>query len=174
MINDLRLSDDSLKDMWKYADDTTISEVIPRFGSSALQLVVDKSVNWSDQKELRVQFDKYECMVEPIIINGQHLEIVKSAKILGMTFSDDLKWNKHIGIVVLTASKRLYLLKQLRPAGVEKKHLIGFYNACIRSILEYVCEVFHSNLPTYLSDDLVQRRVSTKTCNEDNFSWNEV
>ncbi len=28
MINDLRLSDDSLKDMWKYADDTTISEVI--------------------------------------------------------------------------------------------------------------------------------------------------
>ncbi len=168
MINDLRLSDDSLKDMWKYADDTTISEVIPRFGSSALQLVVDKSVNWSDQnklhlhpakcKELRIQFDKCECMVEPIIINGQHLEIVKSAKILGMTFSDDLKWNKHIGIVVLMASKRLYLLKQLRPAGVEKKHLIGFYNACIRSILEYVCEVFHSNLPTYLSDDLVQRR----------------
>ncbi len=83
-------------------------------------------------------------MVEPIIINGQHLEIVKSAKILGMTFSDDLKWNKHIGIVVLKASKRLYLLKQLRRADVEEKHLIGFYNACIRSILEYVCEVFHS------------------------------
>ncbi len=172
MINDLRLSDDSLKDniMWKYADDTTISEVIPRFGSSALQSVVDKSVNWSDQnklhlhpakcKELRIQFGKRECMVEPIIMNGQHLEIVKSAKILGMTFSDDLKWNKHIGIVVLKASKRLYLLKQLRRAGVEEKHLIGFYNACIRSILEYVCEVFHSNLPTYLSDDLerVQRR----------------
>ncbi len=57
-----------------------------------------------------------------------------------MTFSDDLKWNKHIGMVVLKASKRLYvyLLKQLRRAGVEKKHLIGFYNACIRSILEYV------------------------------------
>ena len=99
----LRLSDDFLKDMWKYADDTTISEVIPRFGSSALQSVVDKSVNWSDQnklhlhpakcKELRIQFGKRECMVEPIIINGQHLEIVKSAKILGMTFSDDLKWN---------------------------------------------------------------------------------
>ena len=37
---------------------------------------------------------------------------------------------------------------------------IGFYNACIRSILEYACEVFHSSLPTYLSDDLqrVQRR----------------
>jgi hypothetical protein len=114
--------------MWKYADDTTISEVIPRFGNSALQPIVDRSVNWSDQnklhlhpakcKELRIQFAKRECMVEPIIINGQHLEIVKSAKILGMTLTDDLKWNKHIGIVVLKASKRLYLLKQLRRAGV--------------------------------------------------------
>ncbi len=96
-------------------------------------------------------FGKRECMVEPIIINGQ---------ILGMTFSDDLKWNKPIGIAVLKASKRLYLLKQLPRAGVEKKHLIGFYNACIRSILEYACEVFHSSLPTHLSDDLerVQRR----------------
>ncbi len=51
-------------------------------------------------------------------------------------------------------SDKFCLLKQLRRAGVEEKHLIGFYNACIRSILEYVCEVFQSNLPTYLSDDL--------------------
>jgi hypothetical protein len=104
MINDLRLSGDSLKDMWKYADDTTISEVIPKFGNSALQPIVDRSVNWSDQnklhlhpakcKELRIQFAKRECMVEPIVINGQHLEIVKSAKILGMTLTDDLKWKK--------------------------------------------------------------------------------
>ncbi len=75
MINDLRLSDNSLKDMWKYADDTTMSKVIPRFGSSALQSVVDESVNWSDQNklhlhpakciELRIQFGKRECMVEP-------------------------------------------------------------------------------------------------------------
>jgi hypothetical protein len=138
-----------------------------RFGNSADLIKVPI---WSDQnklhlhpakcKELRIQFAERECMVEPIIINGQHLEIVKSAKILGMTLTDDLKWNKHIGIVVLKASKRLYLLKQLRRAGVDKKHLIGFYNACIKSILEYACEVFHSSLPTYLSDDLerVQRR----------------
>ena len=33
------------------------------------------------------------CMVEPIIINGQHLEIVKSAKILCMTLTENLKWN---------------------------------------------------------------------------------
>ena len=53
--------------------------------------------------------------------------------------------------VVAKASKCLYLLKQLRRADVEEKHLIEFYNAGARSVLEYACEVFHSNLPTYLS-----------------------
>ena len=53
-----------------------------------------------------------------------------------------------------------YLLKQLQRAGVDEHHLIDFYNACIRSVVEYACEVFHSSLPTYLSEELerVQRR----------------
>jgi hypothetical protein len=51
MINDLRLSGDSLKDMWKYADDTTISEVIPRFGNSADLIKVPI---WSDQNKLHL------------------------------------------------------------------------------------------------------------------------
>ena len=90
----------------------------------------------------------------------QQLEIVKSAKILGETLTDNLKWNKHVGTVVSKASKRLHLLRQLQRAGVDEHHLIDFYNACIRSVVEYACEVFHSNLPTYLSEELerVQRR----------------
>ena len=74
--------------------------------------------------------------------------------------TDDLRWNKHIGTVVSKASKRLYLLKQLQRAGVDEHHLIDFYNVCIRSVVEYACEVFHSSLPTYLSEELerVQRR----------------
>ena len=77
-----------------------------------------------------------------------------------MTLTDDLKWNKHIETIVLKASKRFYLLKQLQRAGVDEKHLIDFYNACIRSVVEYACEIFHSNLPIYLSDDSerIQRR----------------
>ena len=170
MINDLKLSNDPLEDMWKYADDSTISEVVPMSNNSALQLIVDEAVGWSDRnklqlhptkcKEFRIQFSKREYIAEPIIISGQQLEIVKSAKILGVTLTDDLRWNKHIGTVVSKASKRLYLLKQLQRAGVDEHHLIDFYNACIRSVVEYACEVFHSSLPTYLSEELerVQRR----------------
>ena len=48
------------------------------------------------------------------------------------------------------------VLSQIYPYLV----LIDFYNGCIRSVVEYACEVFHSNLSTYLSDELerVQRR----------------
>ena len=148
----------------------TIPEVVPMSNNSALQLIVDEAVDWSDRnklqlhptkcKEFRIQFSKREYIAEPIIISGQQLEIVKSAKIMGVTLTDDLRCNKHIGTVVSKASKRLYLLKQLQRAGVDEHHLIDFYNACIRSDVEYACEVFHSSLPTYLSEELerVQRR----------------
>ena len=138
--------------------------------NSALQLIVDEAVDWTDQnklqlhstkcKEFRIQFSKREYIAEPITISGQQLEIVKSAKILGVPLTDDLKWKKHIGTVVSKALKRLYLLKQLQRAGVDEHHLIDFYNACIRSVVEYACEVFHSSLPAYLSEELerVQRR----------------
>ena len=77
-----------------------------------------------------------------------------------MLITDDMKWNSHIEYTVSKASKRLYLLKQLKRADVEESSLLQFYTACIRSILEYGCQVFHSSLPDYLLMDLerVQRR----------------
>ena len=130
--------------MWKYDDDTTISEVISKHSNSVLlQSSVDKAVDWSAQnvlhlhpgkcKEMRIQFARNERMFDPITMNGRYIEIVKSAKVLGLTLTDNLKWIEHIRTVVVKASKRLYLLEQLRRADV-KKNLIEFYNACIRSV----------------------------------------
>jgi len=82
------------------------------------------------------------------------------AKILGVTVTDDLKWNAHVNNIVLKASKRLYLLRLLKRADLDVKSLIQFYCTCIRSILEYACQTFHSSLPQYLSDDIerIQKR----------------
>ena len=143
MINDLSVSENSTNKMWKFADDSTISEVIPRTENSNLQDIVDQVANWSNNnkfqlnsgkcKKLRINFTKDPCRDEPVKVNDKHFEVVTSAKILGMTITDDLKWNVHVANILLKASKRLYLLKQLKRANVDTNSLNKFYCACIRS-----------------------------------------
>ena len=146
MINDLSVSENSTNKMWKFADDSTISEVIPRTENSNLQDIglVDLVANCSNNnkfqlnsgkcKELRIHFTKDPCRDEPVKVNDKHFEVVTSAKILGMTITDDLKWNVHVANILLKASKRLYLLKQLKRANVDTNSLNKFYCACISDL----------------------------------------
>ena len=41
--------------------------------------------------------------------NGNAFEIVKSAKILGVTVRNDLKWIDHVDDITMKASRRIYL-----------------------------------------------------------------
>ena len=96
----------------------------------------------------------------PVCMENQLLERVTSIKSLGVTLRSDLKWNDHVNIITSKASKRLYLLKQLKRADVAKVELVKFYCSCIRSVLEYACQLFHSALPQYLAKDIerIQKR----------------
>ena len=53
-------------------------------------------------------------------MNGEQIERTDSAKILGVTISADLTWNAHVNNTVSKASKRLYMLYQLKRAGVDQ------------------------------------------------------
>ena len=79
---------------------------------------------------------------------------------LGVTISDDSKWNDHIFNVTSKAVRRLYLLRQLKRPGICASDLVLFYCGTIRSVLEYPCQVFHLSLPSYLSEGLerIQKR----------------
>ena len=168
MINDLRINGPPSNSIWKFADDTTISEVILRNMESRLEDTIDQVGNWSNEnkfqlnpikcKELRIDFTRRPITDDRVVLNGERFELVKSAKLLGMTITEDLKWNSHIENIVSKASKRLYLLRQLKRADVDHCSLIQFYCACIRSILEYGCQVFHSSFPEYLSVDIERVR----------------
>ena len=54
----------------------------------------------------------------------------------------------------------MYLLSQLKRAGICASDLVLFYCSTIRSVLEYAYQVFHSSLPYYLSEELerIQKR----------------
>ena len=89
MINDLTTTDNSLSAMWKFADDTTVSEIVPKFGASNLQAIVDHVLNWSNAnnfqlnslkcKELRIDFRRKANVGIPALeVNTNTFEAVKS------------------------------------------------------------------------------------------------
>ena len=86
--------------------------------------------------------------------------MISSAKVLGVIISSDLKWSAHINSITTKAAKRLYLLRQLKHACIAHNDLVRFHCSAIRPVLEYACQVFHCNLPLYLSDEIerIQRR----------------
>ena len=61
MINDLSISENSTNKMWKFADDSTISEVILRTENSNLQGIVDQVANWSNTCNNKFQLNPGKC-----------------------------------------------------------------------------------------------------------------
>ena len=122
--------------MWKYVDDTTISEVIAKGQESCIQQMVDDlaipardegfQLNERKCKELRISFAKNKPKFDPIWVNHQTLETVKSIKLLGLNISSDLKWNAHVLELVRKVSTRLYFLRQLKRSHVVTKSFFYF------------------------------------------------
>lgn len=175
LINDLAI-DNGIAHIWKYVDDITASEVVIKGRASNAQQIADNVAKWSSDnrvqlnsdkcKELRIWFTKVESHFSPVVINNKELGLVNSAKLLGVTISNNLTWNKHINEIIKKVSKRLYFLSQLKRARVAKQDLVLFYTSCIRSILTYAPPVFFYALPEYLKIELerIQKRALRISC----------
>ena len=85
---------------------------------------------------------------------------VKSTQLLGVTLTADLKWQSHIDKITAKASQRLYCIILLNRAGVESQHLVNIYTSLVRSVVEYACQVWHTNLTKQQTKQLesIQRR----------------
>jgi hypothetical protein len=105
-------------------------------------------------KELLVCFWKNKPNVPSLKLNNHPIEVVQSAKLLGVILNDHLKWNEHVGQIVKKASKRLYMLKLLKRARADTKTLLSVYVTCIRPVVEYGAQEWHYNLPNDLCVEL--------------------
>ena len=70
-----------------------------------------------------------------------------------------LKWDIHVNYMHKKACKKLYSLRILRRAGVDRESILKVYLTTIRAIMGYAVPVWQS-IPISLSDKLesVQRR----------------
>ena len=54
----------------------------------------------------------------------------------------------------MKTSKRLYMLYQLKRAGISQHVMVIVYISIVQPVLEYACPVWHTNLPILLSDNI--------------------
>ena len=169
MINDLELANLNTAH-WKYVDDVTLPETVSIHKSSALPSDLNTIENWTKEnnmklngkkcKEMIVSFLRNEIDIPRLCIEETPLELVTSFKVLGMTLNNKLKWQDNTLVIVKKASKRLYIIRVLRRCGLSASNLLVVYLSLVRPLLEYACPIWHTMLPTYLSDKIerVQKR----------------
>ena len=91
----------------EYVDDTTVAEIVPRgLPQSDIQSAVDIIEGWSQMqsmhlnatkcKELIIDSKRNKHTFSFVVVAGNELSTVDSAKILGVTITNDLKWNNHV------------------------------------------------------------------------------
>ena len=53
---------------------------------------------------------------------------------------------------------------QLKHAGVGQRYILNIYVSVIRPVFEYACQVWYTNLTSYLSDNIEKIQISAMKC----------
>ena len=109
--------------IYKYVDDSTIFEICNQNMVSVIQDSADLVKQWSFNNDMRINMSKTKQMViclrrdrtfvdslPYIYMNGNYIERVSQAKVLGATISSDLSWNAHVDEIISKARKRVYMI----------------------------------------------------------------
>jgi len=99
-------------------------------------------------------------LLTPLLVAAKPVQRVTEYKLLGVTVNATLKWDDHVNAITSKAAKRLWFLKKLKRAGVDKQDLLYFFLTVIRPVLEYACPAWHTSLTKQqtISLENIQRR----------------
>ena len=98
--------------LYKYVDDSMLFEMCNTNDVSVIQESIYIALNWTNNncenqlkksKEMVICFtpdDNVRNSIPSIVIDGNLVETVEYAKILGATLSNDLTWNRNVECIV--------------------------------------------------------------------------
>ena len=123
---------------------------------------------WTDVSKMKLNTDKSNYMMftrtdydfaTRLTVNGVKLDQLPEAKVLGVWLTEDLTWSKNTKEICKNAYSRISMITKLKYVGVSIEDLLDIYVLFIRSLLEYCCVLWHSNLTNENQNDLerVQR-----------------
>jgi len=135
----------------KYVDDTTLTEIISSpMSDSHMPQYLQALTLWTQKNDMLINTAK---TMELVIGRWDHQSnsYLPKMDLSQGSLSLNLSWKKHIEYVTTKAAKRLYFLKVLKRSGLPHEHLLHYYTAVIRPVLEYSSCVWHHNLTNELS-----------------------
>ena len=128
------------------------------------QKYLDQINEWTINHKMKINEKKSENMIfnfsrkfpfsASLTLNGQEIETVEKARLLGTVISNDLKWDENISEIVKKANRRMVLLRKVAAFNPKVEDLKIIYILFIRSILEQSSVVWHSSISDENSDDL--------------------
>ena len=82
----------------------------------------------------------------PITIEDQPIVREDTAKLVGITIQNNLKWDNQITDMIKKAQKKLYYLTMLKRSAAPTKDLLTVYKSIVRSQLEYAIPAWSTSL----------------------------
>ena len=72
--------------------------------------------------------------------DGKLIPLTSDHNLLGITFSEETKWNKHVENLIKSVCKHICVLRKLKYK-LNRQNLEKLYLIYIQPIFEYACEV---------------------------------
>ncbi len=148
-INDIARSLNSLCRL--FADDTSFN--YSGKDENHIKRIIDLDLReldaWSKKWLMSFNPDKTEIMIFanteiPALnfsLNNKNIPMTTCHKHLGVTFSNDGKWNNHVENIISSIKKHVNILRKLKYT-LSRNNLEKLYLVFIRPIFEYACEVW--------------------------------
>ena len=111
-------------------------------------------LNAKKTKSIIFNFSRNHQFTTKLKVDGANLAVVKETKLLGVTITDDLKWNKNTAELVKKGYKRMQLLNAAASFTSARQDLKSIYTTFVRSVLEQSSVVWHSSLSCENRKDL--------------------
>ena len=150
--NDVFMLMDDDVDVYNYADDNTLvcSGYNYEDVKSKVLDYVRKMILWFEENNMKVNPDKFQCIVfgkadniGTFEINGNQIEAESSVKLLGMCIDNKLNFNDHVTEISRKAGRQVQVLARLsRVLNYENKMLL--YNSFIECYFNYCSVIWHS------------------------------
>ena len=121
---------------------------------SCLQDILNKLLPWTTDNKVTINHNKTVVIhfntattyvqAPTVSLNDNPLQVVQSAKLLGITIDSKLDWNEHVNNTVTAASFRLYMLRQLKLLGAPSPDSCTIFKSFILPKLIYASPAWAS------------------------------